>query len=204
MTFRRRPNESMIEGWLARTPASFRFAIKAQRGSAVRALLGSPEESVGWLTEPLPHFGDRLGAVLFRIPAEVRRGGPWCEGDVRRADAALAAVLRARPATIPLVVELQDPSWHVDETFRALAAGGATLCATDRPDLEEPTLRRTSTRLYLRLRRDDYDDRALDAWADRLQPFLDAGDEAFVYFKHDLVGHAAELATSFRARFGAG
>jgi uncharacterized protein YecE (DUF72 family) len=203
VTFRRRPTPSAIAGWLRATPEAFRFSVKAQRGSAVRALLGSPEESIGWLTEPLPHFGDRLGAVLFRIPAEIRRDGPWCEGDPARADAALAAVLAAWPAGIPLVVELQDPSWHVDETFRAVAAAGATLCLNDRPDGDEPTLRRTSSRLYLRLRRDDYDAAALDAWAARLRPFLDAGDEAFVFFRHDPVGHAAELADAFRSRFAA-
>ncbi|HEY2917135.1 MAG TPA: DUF72 domain-containing protein [Candidatus Limnocylindrales bacterium] len=201
VTFRRRPTASAIAGWLRATPESFRFAIKAQRGSAVRALLGSPQESIGWLAEPLPHFGSRLGAVLFRIPAEIRRDGPWCEGDVARADAALEAVLRAWPPGLPLAMELQDPSWHVDETFRAIAAAGATLCATDRPDADEPTLRRTADRLYLRLRRDDYDEAALDAWARRLRPFLDAGDDAFVFFKHDPVGRAAELATAFRARF---
>ena len=204
VTFRRRPTPSAIAGWLRATPEPFRFAIKAQRGAAVRALLGSPEESVGWLTEPLPHFGSRLGAVLFRIPAEIRRVGPWCDRDVARADEALGAVLRAWPAALPLVVELQDPTWHVDETFRALAAVGATLCATDRPDLDEPTLRRNSGRLYVRLRRDDYDAAALDGWAARLRPFLEAGDEAFVFFKHDALGHAAELATAFAARFRAG
>jgi len=65
--------------------------VKAQRGSAVRALWGSPEESIAWLTEPLPAFGDRLGAVLVRVPAEVRRDGPWVERDPAVADARLAA-----------------------------------------------------------------------------------------------------------------
>lgn len=201
-TFRRRPTASAIDGWLRATPEAFRFAVKAQRGSAVRALLGSPAESVDWLTEPLPRFGSRLGAVLFRIPAEIRRNGPWAEGDVARADRALAAVLDAWPDGIPLVVELQDPSWHVDETFAAIAAAGATLCATDLPDRDEPILRRTSARLYLRLRRPDYDDAALDAWAARVAPFLDAGDEVFAFFRHDPVGHAGELAEAFRARLG--
>lgn len=170
----------------------------------MRALLGSAEESIRWLTEPLPHFGSRLGAVLFELPAEMRRDGPWCDGNVDRADRALLAVLRAWPAGVPLVVELPDPSWHVDETFRALTEVGATLCATDLAGSDEPTLRRTSNRLYLRLRRADYDEAALDAWAARLWPFLDAGDEAFVFFRHDPIGHAAELATSFEARFRPG
>jgi uncharacterized protein YecE (DUF72 family) len=204
VTFRRRPTAGAIAGWLRATPEDFRFAIKAQRGSAVRALLGSAEESVRWLTEPLPHFGSRLGAVLFELPAEMRRDGPWCEGDVDRADRALLAVLQAWPVTVPLVIEFLDPSWHVDETFRALTDAGVTLCTTDVPGRDEPTLRRTSARHYLRLRRDDYDDRALDAWAARVGPFLDAGDEVFAFFKHDPVGRAAELASAFEKRLVAG
>ncbi|MCI0345148.1 MAG: DUF72 domain-containing protein, partial [Chloroflexi bacterium] len=40
-TFRRRPTVSAIRGWIRATPPEFRFAVKAQRGSAVRALFGS-------------------------------------------------------------------------------------------------------------------------------------------------------------------
>jgi uncharacterized protein YecE (DUF72 family) len=199
-TFRRRPTASAIAGWLRATPEDFRFSVKAQRGSAVRALMGSPEESIGWLTEPLGDFGERLGAVLFRIPAEIRRDGPWAGGDPAAADGALAALLRAWPRELPLVVELQDPSWHVDETFEAIRSVGATLCATDHPDHDEPVIRRTSPRLYLRLRRHDYDEAALDAWAARLRPFVAAGDEVYAFFRHDPVGRAAELALALAAR----
>jgi uncharacterized protein YecE (DUF72 family) len=132
-TFRRRPTVSAIRGWVAATPPDFRFAVKAQRSSAIRALFASPEESVAWLTEPLPEFGDRLGAVLYRVPGEIRRDGPWVDGDVGRADARLAALLAAWPRHIPLVVEFQDPTWHVDETFALLQAAGAVLCITELP-----------------------------------------------------------------------
>ena len=37
-------------------------------------------------------------------------------------------------------MEFQDPSWHVDETFEALARAGAALCATELPEDEEPPL----------------------------------------------------------------
>lgn len=220
------------------TPPDFRFAVKAQRGSAVRAIWGSPEESVAWLTEPLGAFGERLGAVLFRVPAEIRRDGPWVGGDTTLADARLAALLAAWPRSIPLVVELQDPSWHVDETFSAMRAAGAVLCTTDLPpegdegaggaddgvgrgaggvdsatpapaaaasaEREPPFIRRTGSFLYLRLRRHDYDAAALDAWAARIEPFLSAGDDAYVFFRHDPVGRAAELALELRDRFESG
>src|SRR5262249_25590973 len=105
-TFRRRPTPSAIRGWVRATPAEFRFRWKAQRGSAVGARWGAPGESVRWLTEPLGEFGERLGCVLFRVPAEIRRDGPWVGGDVAVADARLAALLGAWPRGIPLVVEL--------------------------------------------------------------------------------------------------
>jgi uncharacterized protein YecE (DUF72 family) len=200
-TFRRRPTPSAIRGWLAATPPTFRFVVKAQRGSAVRALLGDPVESVTWLTEPLGEFGDRLAAVLFRIPGEIRRGGPALAGDPVVADLRLRALLAAWPPSIPLVLELQDPSWHVDETFEALRAAGATLCTTDLPDADEPAIRRTGGLLYLRLRRDDYDAAGIDAWAARLRPFIEGGDDTYVFFRHDPVGRATELAAELRARF---
>lgn len=194
-TFRRRPTASAIAGWMAATPPSFRFVVKAQRGSALRALLQEPVESIQWLTEPLGGFGDRLGAVLFRIPGEIRRGGPIFGGDVAESDERLQAMLAAWPATIPLVMEFQDASWHVDESFEALRKSGAILCTTELPeDKGLPTIRRTGDRLYLRLRREEYTTSELGAWAERLLPFLAAGDDTYVFFRHDSDGRATELA----------
>jgi uncharacterized protein YecE (DUF72 family) len=74
------------------------------------------------------------------------------------------------------------------------------LCATDLPDADEPTVRRTGPFVYLRLRRDDYDDAGLERWVDRVRPFLDAGHNVYAFFRHDPVGRAGELALAFRER----
>jgi uncharacterized protein YecE (DUF72 family) len=183
-TYYASPSASKVATWLAATPDDFRFAVKAQRGGSYRALQVDPASAVPWLTGPYRAFGDRLGTVLFRVPDRVRRD-----------DSKLAAMLAEWPRDIPITMEFQDPSWHVDETFAALAGAGAALCATEQPDdPEPPTLRRTGRFLYLRLRRHDYDDAELAEWAARLEPFLDAGDDAFVFFRHDEVGRGAELA----------
>lgn len=217
VTFRRRPTPSMIRGWVSATPPDFRFAVKAQRSSAIRGLFGDPAESVAWLTEPLPAFGERLGAVLYRVPAEIRRDGPWVDGDAAVADARLAALLAAWPRSIPLVLELQDPSWHVDETFAAMRAAGAVLCITELPPegdegaagndageaAEPPIVRRTGPFLYLRLRRHDYTTDEIESWAKRIEPFLAAGDDVYAFFRHDPVGRAGELALELRERSGA-
>jgi uncharacterized protein YecE (DUF72 family) len=88
----------------------------------------------------------------------------------------------------------------VDETIAALTAAGAVLCTTDLPDdPEPPVLRRTGPFLYLRLRRRDYGSDDLAAWAARLEPFLTAGDDVYVFFRHDEVGRGAELALGLAA-----
>jgi uncharacterized protein YecE (DUF72 family) len=184
-TYYASPKPSKVEAWVAATPPDFRFAVKAQRGGSFRALQVDPGTSVPWLTGPYRAFGERLGTVLFRVPDGARRD-----------DAKLAALLSAWPADLPLTMEFQDPSWHVDETFAALARVGAALCATELPDdPEPPVIRRTGSFLYLRLRRNDYTDAELTAWAARLEPFLAAGDDVYVFFRHDEVGRGAELAT---------
>ncbi len=189
-TFYARPTAQKIAAWCGATPAGFRFVVKAQRGASVRALYGDPTESVPWLTEALPGFGERLGAVLFRIASPAARD-----------DGRLAGLLAAWPTSIPLVVEAQHPTWHVDETFAALRAAGAVLCTTDLDDQEEtPDIRRTGPFLYLRLRRSSYDEAALDAWAARLVPFLDDGMDAYVVLRHDEGGTNALVAESFAAR----
>lgn len=188
-TFYRSPTPVAIATWLAATPPEFRFAVKAQRGGSYRALQVDPAASVPWLTEPYRAFGDRLGTVLFRVPDGVGRD-----------DARLRALLDAWPADLPLTVEFQDPTWHVDETFAALERIGAALCTTELPEDEQPpTIRRTGRFLYLRLRRHDYDAAELADWAARLEPFLTAGDDAFVFFRHDEVGRGPELANALAA-----
>lgn len=185
-TFYRRPSEASVAAWVAATPPDFRFAVKAQRGAVPRAFAQGPEPGFPFLTDPYRGFGERLGAVLLRIPDVIQRD-----------DERLREVLRAWPADLPLAVELVDPSWDVDETYDSLTTTGASLVATDRDDAEAPTLRRLGGPLYLRLRRADYDDDALGRWADRLEPFLSAGHDAFVFFAHDPVGRGAELALAF-------
>ena len=183
-TFYRQPSPAAVAAWLAATPPDFRFAVKAQRGGSFRALQVDPATSVPWLTGPYQAFGTRLGTVLFRVPDGISRD-----------DARLAALLQAWPPDLPLTMEFQDPSWHVDETFRALAEAGAALCTTELPeDAEPPTIRRTGPFLYLRLRRHDYSPGELAAWAGRLEPFLSAGDDVFVFFRHDELGRGPELA----------
>jgi uncharacterized protein YecE (DUF72 family) len=191
-TFYRSPTPAAVDGWLGATPPDFRFAVKAQKGGSWRSIRVDPTDSVPWLTGPIRRFGDRLGTVLFRVPDGVPRD-----------DERLAALLTAWPTDMPLAMEFQDATWHVDETFAALRSAGAALVTTDLPDdADPPTIRRSGPFLYLRLRRADYTPEDLRAWLDRLEPFLADGLDAYVFFRHDEVGRGAELALELAALAG--
>jgi uncharacterized protein YecE (DUF72 family) len=191
-TFYQSPSEAKVAAWVAATPPDFRFSVKAQRGGSWRAFGGSPDPGLPWLTDPIRRFGDRLGTVLVRAPDTAKRD-----------DERLGAMLAAWPRDLPLTLELRDPSWAADEVVALIRDGDAVLCATEgEGDDGPPVLRRTGPFLYVRLRRHDYTAVELDAWHDRLVPFLEAGDDAFVFFRHDETGRGPELALELGSRFG--
>lgn len=179
-TFYQQPKPERVAAWLAATPASFRFTVKAQRGSSMRGLGERAADAVAWLTPAYRRFGDRLGSVLFRVPQQIRRD-----------DARLAALLAAWPPDMPLALEFQHPSWIDDDVYALLREGGAALCATDLDEAPPPDLRLTGPFVYLRLRRSAYTRAELDGWAGRLEPFLADGRDAFVFLRHDADGQAA-------------
>ena len=192
-TFYQQPRPERIAAWLAQTPDTFRFVVKAQRGGSMRAFGGraAVAETVAWLTAPYRLFGERLGAVLFRVADNVAR-------DTAR----LRALLEAWPRDVPLAVEFQHESWQDDHVFELLGRYEAALCATDLDDRPPPDLRLTASLLYLRLRRADYTSADLDAWAVRLGPFVADGRDAYVFFRHDARGESALRAVALGERMG--
>lgn len=191
-TYYQSPSPAKVETWLRVTPPTFRFSVKAQRGGTWRALSGSPDPGLPWLTDPYRRFGERLGTVLLRAPDTARRD-----------DAKLAAMLAAWPPDLPLTVELRHPSWQADPVVERLSEANAVLCATESADDPvPPTLRRTGPFLYVRLRRHDYTADELAAWHDRFEPFLAAGDDVYAFFRHDEAGRGAELALALRGLTG--
>ena len=193
-TFYQHPKAARVEAWLDAAPLDFRFAVKAQKGGSIRAIRAGATATVPWLTAPYRWFGERLGSVLFRIP-----------GELPRDDAALAALLDAWPAGMPLVVEFQHPSWQDDTVHQSLRDHGAVLCATDLDEDPFPAdLRLTGSFLYLRLRRRAYSPIDLERWAARLEPFRADGRAAFVFFRHDDTGESALHAERLLALAAAG
>lgn len=182
-TFYRMPKAELLEGWAATTPPSFRFVPKAPQQITHRQKLAGSAETVAHYAKVLAVIAERLGPTLFQLPPFMRKDVPL-----------LTDFLAALPAGARAAFEFRHASWFSDDVFAALAQGGAALCLAESEDLATPVVR-TASFGYLRLRRQDYDDAALRAWAERVSGELAPHwSETYVFFKHEDEGRGPALA----------
>ncbi len=173
-TFYRMPKTTVVESWAATTPAHFRFAIKASRRIThiSRLKADSAAEPLGFLYRNLAALGTKRGAVLFQLP-------PFLKKDLAR----LQEFLDMLPGGHQAAFEFRDASWFDDHVYDALKAAGAALCLSEREDSTPPPLVETAAWGYLRLRLEEYTERDLERWAERLA--ATGWREILVYFMHE-------------------
>jgi uncharacterized protein YecE (DUF72 family) len=188
-TFYRMPTTAMLERWAAETPDSFSFVLKAPRRLTHQSRLDEAE-GTAYFFRTTDVLGSRLGPALFQLPPHFRKDLP---------------LLRDFLALVPVgrraAFEFRHVTWFDEEVYDALRAKGATLCVADTDEAPDSALVTTSDWGYLRLRRTDYDESALAAWAQRIhaQPWK----EAWVFFKHEEEGKGPALAARLLAHLGA-
>jgi len=181
-TFYRMPRESVLEAWAEKTPAAFRFALKAPQRITHQLRLKEAGEATGFFFRVAESLGGKLGPALFQLPPYMRQDLPLLE-----------AFLGGLPKGRRVAFEFRHASWFDDAVYAALKAHDIALCINDTEDDERSApLVATAGWGYLRLRRPDYPDVALKNWAARIgkQPWSDA----FVFFKHEDEGAAPRLA----------
>jgi uncharacterized protein YecE (DUF72 family) len=191
-TFYRMPTKALVAKWSEEVPEGFTFVLKVSQRITHQKRLRDAGEDVSYFFETAAALGPRLGAALFQLP-------PFLKKDAGR----LRDFLAALPAQRPAAFEFRHPSWFDDETYEALRSRDAALCAadTDESGDEGAPIVPTAGWGYLRLRRSDYSDTDLAAWADRVR--AQGWDRAFVFFKHEDAGKGPALAARFRALVGA-
>ncbi len=181
-TFYRMPRSHVLAAWADAVPASFRFVIKASKRITHDQRLVDTADSVNYLVDKLQALGDRLGAVLFQLPPNLRK-------DMER----LNAFLTTLPAAMPSALEFRHVSWFDDEVFAALANRNVAICVSDDGELALPTRIATTSWLYLRLRQQAYDDAALEGWLTRAT--ATSATTGYAFFKHEDDGAGPALAT---------
>lgn len=173
-TFRAFPSEKLFTGWVAQTPETFRFAIKAHQTITHIKRLQDAEESVARFVkslEPLRQAG-RLGPILFQLP-------PFLKCNAER----LAGFLQAMPQGIRAAFEFRHETWFCEEVYSLLRKSNAALCEAESEDMKTPAVQ-TADFGYLRLRKEEYSIAARKQIAQRVSELASNGD-VFVYFKHE-------------------
>jgi uncharacterized protein YecE (DUF72 family) len=187
-TFYRMPKRDVVARWAAQVPGDFRFAIKASRRITHIKRLKEVEEDLGYLLQVVQPLGDKLAAVLFQLPPNLKQ-------DLTRLDRLLAAL----PEGARAALEFRHESWFEDAVYERLRGRDVALCISDEGEGEKATpFVATASFGYLRLRREVYAEAEFAELAARIR--AQSWREAFAYFKHE--ADAPELAAKLQSALG--
>jgi len=186
-TFRRFPTQKTLETWKAETPEAFRFTLKANQRITHWKRLADADDDVRDFLEVARVLGKRLGTVLYQCPPTLQFDRGLIE-----------AFVGYLPPTPRTAMEFRHPSWV--EARELLAAQGVAWCVAE-TDEKDPGPEDLSWEPFgfLRLRKTEYTDEELGAWAERIRPALEAHNDVYCYFKHEDEGQSTRMADRLRA-----
>jgi uncharacterized protein YecE (DUF72 family) len=174
-TFRRLPAASTLEAWVAATRSGFVFAVKANMRITHILRLKNAERATDVFLKAIDPLrtSRRLGPVLFQLPPNLK-----CD----------IAVLRDYLALLPegmrYVFEFRHESWLTEAVYDELRRRNVALCLAESEKLEIPEVV-TADFVYYRLRKPDYTEADVDAFAARARELLATGRDLYVMFKHE-------------------
>lgn len=184
-TFYRAPTAAGLESWAAQVPPHFRFVLKAPQEITHKKKLRGATDLAAEFVRTAAALGPRLGALLFQLPPFLKKDVPL-----------LRAFLEALPTGARVALEFRHASWFAADALAALREHRAALCVAEADSELEVPLEATADWGYVRLRRAEYADADLLAWAARLR--AQNWSEAFVFFKHEDAGTGPRFATRLR------
>lgn len=189
-TFRRFPTEKTLTTWREQTPEHFRFALKANQRITHFKRLADADEDVRDFLRIAGTLGERLGTVLYQCPPSLRYDRALIE--------AFVGYLPPQPRA---AMEFRHPTWR--EARDLLLEQGVAWCVAE-TDEQDPGPDDLSWEPFgfLRLRKTEYSDEELRAWAGRIGPALEAGHDVFCYFKHEDEGAGPKMADRLAGLIG--
>jgi uncharacterized protein YecE (DUF72 family) len=174
-TFRRLPSAGTLENWVEATRPGFVFAVKAnQRITHIQRLknAGQATELFLKMIDPL-RTARRLGPILFQLPPHLK-----CDLGLLR------SYLELLPRGMRYAFEFRHESWLAEETYAVLRERNVSLCVAESEKLEVPEVI-TADFVYYRLRKPDYTEQDVDAFAGRTKDLLATGKDLYLMFKHE-------------------
>jgi len=183
-TFYRTPQRNVIESWKAQVPENFRFSVKAPQVITHFKRLKDAGQQTRLMLNAVSALEDRLGAVIFRLPEDMKK-------DLQR----LETFLKEVPADTPAVFDFRHPTWFDDDVVALLRNQNRVFCVSDIEELPANHTYRTADWGYVRLRRVRYSEAELAEWIERIR--VQQWKNTYVFFKHEDEGTGPKLAAKF-------
>lgn len=189
-TFYHRIRESTYRKWRDSTPGGFLWAVKASRYITHIRRLKEVEESLDILFSDISSLGDKLGPILFQVPASL---------EFREETA--SAFFALLPGGHRYALEARHPSWTGEQALALLEKHGIAWCIADTADRFPYLEAVTADHVYIRLHgsrqlyASEYTVDELISWADKIRSW---GKDAYVYFDNDFGGYAPKNALALR------
>jgi uncharacterized protein YecE (DUF72 family) len=204
-TFYRIPRRQSVLDWKAQTPEGFVFALKFPQVITHVKMLRDCQEEVQVFLERVALLEEKLGALLLQFP--------YAFGTEH------VLLLRDFLPTLPrkhrYVVEVRNRKLLNDNFYSVLRDNDVVLAWVDSPFMPQIS-ELTSDFIYVRWVGDrrrvkgtlgkievDRTER-INAWAEKLKPFLEEDTEVFGYFSKYYSGHSPSDAKALLGAIGTG
>jgi uncharacterized protein YecE (DUF72 family) len=190
------PKPTTIEGWLKRTPDSFRICPKLSRFITHQKRLKDVEEPLRRFFDLFETMKSRLGPVLIQLPP----GFLFNRSSVTN----FLQILKNNYINYRFAFEVRHNSWIADEFMSLLVQHDMAFVIADSGKRFPYHEAVTSDIVYLRfhgpekLYASDYTNTDLQFYADKIDNWLNNGKEVWVFFNNDFHGYAVKNADTLR------
>jgi uncharacterized protein YecE (DUF72 family) len=174
-TFRQLLKETTAQKWIAQTPATFRFSVKAHQVITHIKRLKKTEDFIPRFlstVQPIAQAG-KLGPLLFQLPPNLKADSELLE-----------EFLATLPGGAASAFEFRHASWFDDGILDLLKKHNRALCVAETEERVTPDVI-TADFCYYRYRKPTYTPDERSTMISRIQEHLSAGRNVFAYFKHE-------------------
>ena len=211
VTFYRLPLEAVFRGWYQRTPAEFWFVLKGSRLITHLKRFKESQKPLALFFQRAFGLKEKLKLVLWQLPPQFEFSeelASFCQ---------LLATIS--PKTVGHAFEFRHSSWFCPATYETLTRYQYAIVLADYPfkiklpgekDKDEETIEVPQTAPFIYLRRhgatalysSNYSEEELKEEAAKIQEWLKAGNDVFLYFNNDAKGYAVLNALKVKELLG--
>ena len=190
------PVPATINGWIKRTPETFRFCPKLSRFITHQKRLQNSEEALNRYFDLFKVMQQRLDPILIQLP-------PRLSYD-RSLVCDFLDIVKENYDDYRFAIEVRHKSWITDDFFELLSRYGMAFVIADSGKRFPYHEAVTTDFVYLRfhgneaLYASDYSEADLRLCAEKIVSWLDEKKEVWAFFNNDFHGYATKNAERLR------